>query len=532
MPRLPLHGLPALGWGRRPATATEGLVLSGGGSRASFQLGALRYLYDHAGIHPTTMVGTSAGSILTAALAQHADRDDQSAALRQVEELWLGMRTSDEMFHPRPWFALLEQRGEQWRDLLAAQYDREPPTHTDQSGRRGEGPDDPGSPVSSGRPVSSALGRARAAAARTGERLGVLSPTEPPEPLDVDEPDELTGQELTLALARANPVAPSRSFSPQMVFGMMGLLPQLRSAPDDLSTILRGIEGSRSMYFPGTLLLHLLDDEVFQSGAVECSGVTVRIAMVALESGELRFMTESGEVVDRDNVPVPDVPVQDFSLGVLASCSIPAVFAPVRIGEEWYVDGGVREATPAEMAIGQLGVDRCYVVVSSPIEQPPASSFDDKSMLSVMLRSSQIISDEAERDEIAYARTAGALVIEPELFVHDATTVQPGLIRINRDYGWMRAAEAHLRLPETIRAVNGRIVTARLRAFELERLVLEGKADEDVLLELARTKLELRDDVAQSDPKHLPPQAHQWWREWERHADPVTMTPPWLSQPA
>lgn len=40
-----------------------GLVLSGGGARASFQVGALRYLYDEVGITPSVITGTSAGSI-------------------------------------------------------------------------------------------------------------------------------------------------------------------------------------------------------------------------------------------------------------------------------------------------------------------------------------------------------------------------------------------------------------------------------------------------------------------------------------
>src|SRR5690625_2962245 len=53
------------------------LVLSGGGARASFQLGALRYLYDEVGIEPQIIAGTSAGAILGAMLAQAGDRRGQ-----------------------------------------------------------------------------------------------------------------------------------------------------------------------------------------------------------------------------------------------------------------------------------------------------------------------------------------------------------------------------------------------------------------------------------------------------------------------
>lgn len=53
-----------------------GLVLSGGGASASFQVGALGYLYDVVGITPTVITGTSAGSILATLLAQAEDHQD------------------------------------------------------------------------------------------------------------------------------------------------------------------------------------------------------------------------------------------------------------------------------------------------------------------------------------------------------------------------------------------------------------------------------------------------------------------------
>ena len=500
MPRLPWTGLPHLPWRNRDdATGgqppAEGLVLSGGGSRASFQLGALRYLYDRADIAPSTFVGTSAGSIITVMLAQHADRDDQAAALRALESLWLGMRSSDEMFTPRPWFVRLQERGSEWLGLLQTEAAKPAPKRS----------------------------LPKLGFFRTPEEEAVDAPDE-----RAVEPEELTGQARTLQLAMADPITPSRGFDPGLAMGLMSMLPRLRSAGDDLSLILRGADASRSMYHPGTLLTRLLDAEFFTSQAVAQSGVTVRISMVALESGQLRFMTENGDMVDRENQPLPDIPRQDLSMGSLASCSIPTVFAPVPIGEEWYVDGGTRESTPAEMAIGHLGVERCYVVVSNAVEDPPSESFAHKSMLSIMFRATQILTEEAERDEVAYARNAGALVIEPELFIHDALTVDPGLLRINRDYGWLRAAEAHLQLPTTTRAIHRRVIGNRVRALELERRVLEGPAPEALLRELTRLKLQVRDDLAQLDSTQLPEDAASWWSDWERHVEDVARRPVWL----
>src|SRR5699024_10200476 len=95
-----------------------GLVLSGGGARASFQLGALRYLYDRAGICPSVITGTSAGSILAAVLAQSAEQAGKRPAPTGLEQLWRGMSDSSDMFEELPWFSRLRERGPVWAEAL------------------------------------------------------------------------------------------------------------------------------------------------------------------------------------------------------------------------------------------------------------------------------------------------------------------------------------------------------------------------------------------------------------------------------
>lgn len=495
-------GFPSLSWVNRLAPdrdEVEGLVLSGGGSRASFQTGALRYLYDRANISPSVMVGTSAGSVLAAALSQSLDRQGQIEVLDRIEELWLSMTHSDQMFAPRPWFQRLQDRGGEWMALIQQESQRPPPSFT-----------------------------------LPKITLPHLRSPSVPEP-SVDEqavdPAELSGAELTLHIAMSEPRPTGQALGPGAVLPLLSMLPRLRTAGGDLSLILRGADASRSMFHPGEILMRLLDGEIFRSDRTRDSGVTVRISMVALESGELRFMTEDGTMVDRENNPLPDIPAADLSLGALASCAIPGVFAPVRIGDEWYVDGGTREATPAEMALGPLDVDRCYVVVSSPVENPRAESFASKSMLHILMRSAEILTDEAERDEVAMARSSGALVIEPDLFVHDAITVDPGLLRINRDYGWLRAAEAHLGLPVSVADVHRKVIELRLEALALERRVLADPTVEADLLDLARLKWSIRDQVELLDANRLPAGSQRWWADWEPHPEPVTLPPTWRSVP-
>jgi len=186
---------------------------------------------------------------------------------------------------------------------------------------------------------------------------------------------------------------------------------------------------------------------------------------------------------------------------------------------EWYVDGGVRENVPAEMAIGHLGVTKCYVVSCAAIGVEPSTGFDAKSMLAVVMRSTEIMSDETGRDEIAYARNAGAMVVEPELRVHGALDVDPGLIRINRDYGWLRAAEAHLDAGPLEVALHRHVIELRMRAHALE---IEQANGADVAEELAAVKQELRDELERVRPSLLPDDAESWWSQPERHSRDTT----------
>nr|WP_269452032.1 patatin-like phospholipase family protein [Tessaracoccus coleopterorum] len=258
------------------------------------------------------------------------------------------------------------------------------------------------------------------------------------------------------------------------------------------------------MYRPGPVLAQLLREDTFFPPRVAASGATLRIAMVALESGELRFMTEDGTLVDRVNKPVDDAH-HDLTTGVLASCSIPAVFRPVPIGGETYVDGGARENLPAELAIGHLGAARNYIVSSQSTGVQRRASMADADLFAIVMRSTEILIDEAGRDELAYAHSAGSIVIYPELSVHDAMTVDPALIAINEAYGWFRAAEQHLHLDTSAEARHRRITELRVRCVQAEREYLASEAPERRKLSALRSvKTELRDAVRSAGAIPLP----------------------------
>jgi len=385
-------------------------VLSGGGSRASFHLGALRYLYDHNHIAPQAIVSTSAGSIVGSMLAQFTDPAKQSEALRQLDAYWLAMNDTEEMFTEQSWFTRLRERWTEIVDVLPE------PTETE----------------------------AAFVDANDTDAKALLK-----DALYFDP--SIQGDDSTLS----------------MLWQIAGSLPRLGRVGADLASSLRGAERAASAYRPGPIAYRLLFESGFSAKAVRTSGMQLRLAMVGLKSGDLHFMRQDGIIVDREGVPVSDT-VFDLPLGVWASCAIPGVFRPVKLGDELYVDGGVRETVPVEMAVTQLGVTKPYVIVATPPGVSP-QGYEPKDLVSIILRSFSIVLDETLRDEVAWARQAGATVIEPLIDVHGSQVVESGLLHINRDYGWMRAAEEMTGTPA---GTTGDIVAARLKLYHL--LTAEG----------------------------------------------------------
>ncbi|GAA4426672.1 hypothetical protein GCM10023169_25720 [Georgenia halophila] len=523
---------------RHQRREVTGLVLSGGGSRADFQIGALRYLYDRVGVTPEVVVGTSAGSILASVLAQSADHAGQRRSLAALERLWGEMQDSTDMFAPHDWFDRLRRRGPEWMAAFQKRQQRQSPlgrtfaraATTTTTATAASSPRAPGSGTLPARPTS--------------------GPFAPGGPLD---PGAVRDRLRTMAANRPWPPPREDHGETGGTIGVVEFLTALREvgrARPDLEIILRGAERERAMYQPGPFVDRLLNPDVFAGTRVAASGVTLRVAAVSLESGELRYVTEAGTLVDRENRPLGDETV-DIVDGIRASCAIPAVFAPVPLLDENYVDGGVRETLPAEIAMDHLDVTRCFAVVASPLGVPRESSYADKDMISVVVRSAAgIMADEGLRDEIERARRDGAVVIAPELDIHDMLTVDPGLTAISMDYGYLRAAEAvHGATPEQARLTR-EIVLLRREIWERERGLLEtfplvdeqadnGTEDEAAAFppdtsgsdtetnELVALKRRLRAMVTRVPADRLPPGADSWWQTFEKHAFDVDRDPSW-----
>lgn len=204
---------------------------------------------------------------------------------------------------------------------------------------------------------------------------------------------------------------------------------------------------------------------------VATSGITLRIGAVCLETGELRYVTETGELVARDGRPLGREPVGIVDAAV-ASSSIPVIFPPARIGDEHYVDAGVREILPLDPAVALLGRSGLvFGVVASAPGVEPIADVEQRGLLDLARR----VSSDIAPDETLYKEMeppvgwAGRVeLVAPEFDVHDVLTVDPALVETSLDYGYLRAADVLLGLGDEERALTADITRTRMRLRDLE----------------------------------------------------------------
>ena len=82
------------------------LVLSGGGAKGSWQVGACQHLIVERGLWFDVIAGVSAGAVNAATLAQARDPDELAAELEHLRAVWLGLRGSRDVYRRR-WLGAL-----------------------------------------------------------------------------------------------------------------------------------------------------------------------------------------------------------------------------------------------------------------------------------------------------------------------------------------------------------------------------------------------------------------------------------------
>ncbi|HVA07570.1 MAG TPA: patatin-like phospholipase family protein [Acidimicrobiales bacterium] len=469
-------------------------VLAGGGTKGSFEVGALQYLVGIEHIIPDVITATSAGALAAVVLAQARTHEEFLYRVQEIEDDIVAMTRTEHVFGQQAWLQALKgtSLGDSILFALTEGTRPELPVHADAKGA------------------------------------------------STDLPQQLTRHARAARRADRRERRRRRRHVLTMAIGAALRLPGVR----------------RKLRTSGSAALNLqpLADALRQGGPsgirpidtdlIKRPGLQLRLAVTALRAGVLRYVSEDGTIVEADaRTPAPEAaagPV-DVVEGALASASVPMVFPPRHLADDDYVDGGVLQVIPTKAA-AQLGATRIIAVAAIPLRVArDERDFAAGPAANIVIRAMGMIGlAERQREnlEVALPEHAGLITIDPHVDVVGYFEVQPGLLRINKDYGWLRAADVMAQGDATLLAEvseqTHRLVEVRLRAWHQEEaLWADGatrtKPDAGSLALLQQHKEQIYRLVDQRKQLGfpVPDGCEAWWTEYELHhsAPPDTLPP-------
>ena len=467
------------------ARTRTAFVLAGGGTKGSFEAGALAYLVSVERIIPDIVTATSAGAIAATVLAQARTHAEFAQRVHEIEEDLVAMTRTEHVFGEQAWLRALKGTA-LGRSVQFALTQGTPPPPTLNEAMPGYGLEVPLGRSPSPRAQRRAARKLRRQRQRRMFRLAAGAVHRLPRArkgLRTSGSSVLTLEPLAEALRRG---------------GKTGI------RPVDLSLIMR-------------------------------PGLELRLAVIALRAGVLRYVTEDGTIVEEDArtpAPGPAAGPVDLIEGALASASVPLVFPPRHLADDDYVDGGVLQIIPVRAAV-HLGATRIIAVVAMPLALPrDERNFTESQAANVGIRAMGMIGmAERQRENLAIALPEGTdlITIDPIVDVVGLFEVQPGLLRINQDYGWLRAADIMANGDPTIVAevaeLTHEIIAARLQAWHLEETLFaatpknaEPDAGSLALLRQLKTEIARKVDHRKQLGFALPDGAEEWWSDYEVHS--------------
>lgn len=213
----------------------------------------------------------------------------------------------------------------------------------------------------------------------------------------------------------------------------------------------------------------------FSASRAQQSGIQLRLVSVSLETGETIHVTQTGAVLGKNTSGQSS----NVVAGAMASAAMPAIFPPVRVGNHMCVDGGVRDVVPVETAVKDLG---CHLVYAIRLSAPPLPEpfTPNRGIAAIAARAvlSTTFDELADNDVAPFGGWGPGVtvkVIESTLDIHDPTVVDPGLIDIGINYGWMRASDVldvATANQQKARQLSDEITQLRVLNWELAHMAL------------------------------------------------------------
>ena len=460
-------------------------VLAGGGTKGSFEVGVLQYLVDVEQLAPDIVTATSAGAIVATVLAQARTLPEFSQRVSEIEGDVLAMTQSDHVFGKQGWLDALD---------------------------------------------GTALGREIQREITEGTRPPFpLNPVRMLPGVEVVPPSSGPSRQARRAARRARRRRQRHLL--RLLAGAGFRLPRVRRQLRTSGSSVLNLEPLTDALRHGT------DDGIrpVDPAMIARPGLQLRLAVTALRAGVLRYVTESGVIVEADArtpAPHPAAGPVDVIDGAIASASVPMVFPPHPMADDDYVDGGVIEIIPVHAA-AELGATRIIAVVAVPLALPR----DERDYAAapagyIGLRAMGMIGI-ADRQQanlgVTLPEGVTLTTIDPVVDVVGLFEVQPGLLRINKDYGWLRAADVLAEGDPAIVADMAEsthaVVEARREAWRLEESLWaptprQDASDHAGTLALVREQKERVRELLDRRKQlgfPVPDGCEAWWTEYEAH---------------
>ena len=441
---------------------TTALVLSGGGAKGSFEVGSLQYLYEN-GFLANIICGTSVGAVNALQLAHGGTAGAQAASFAMLKMVWeTEMNENADMYTEAAWLAGVAPRT---CDAITRLYSNDidvGPLVTDTIFFP---------PYAIGQAIAMAADLVDAYEAfQHASSVFTLAPTRTKLSQRLDRPSvQQSGVELRLVVVSLDSGAIRYITQHGRVIETDG-----RSVfgpnPNACHTERNAYNAAMNAKAAAShALAQAVDHSLKQEARQEYAEASAKAAQAKAALDSCLLAATAAGTANELTVDLVD--------GTIASSSIPCAFPPVVLGDEAYVDGGLRWQLPLQTAI-DFDPELIVAVNTSPMGVPAARrTYRDATMLDIAERSVfDIELWESQERHLQAARLQATekrqkvWVVSPRFEVHDTLTIDPGLIDINIAYGYMCTADVVTEYPFTPQLVPEELVFAGAAATMNESL--------------------------------------------------------------
>lgn len=159
-------------------------------------------------------------------------------------------------------------------------------------------------------------------------------------------------------------------------------------------------------FIKGNSLEKMLRHILKQKAIEDISDVTIPLAIpvVDLNTGEIVYFWNKEEssrtCLIEDNTKYDDEPsyytTGELASIIRASCSVPGVFVPKQINDDYYVDGGVRVNTPVEV-LRKMGADK---IIAVTFDCNKRATFSIRNVVGISSQAFNIMTHSSNIDEV------------------------------------------------------------------------------------------------------------------------------------